>query len=76
MIWMAGPRSKDRDHFERPILQAAFLPWRGSNEFRRDLLRYNNMVAMLLITRDSTSGTQGRSIQTGCIICRLHYQQI
>ena len=57
MIWMAGPRSKDRDHFERPILQAAFLPWRGSNEFRRDLLRYNNMVAMLLITRDSTSGT-------------------
>lgn len=40
-----------------PFLQAAFLPWRGSNEFRRDLLRYNNMVAMLLITRDSTSGT-------------------
>ena len=29
----------------------------GSDEVRRDLLRYNNMVAMLLITRDTTSGS-------------------
>ena len=54
-----------------PFLQAAFLPWRGSNEFRRDLLRYNNMVAMLLITRDSTSGTV-RAIHTD----RMHYMSI
>ncbi|EMG48163.1 Fatty alcohol oxidase [Candida maltosa Xu316] len=40
-----------------PFIQAAFLPWSGSDESRRNLLRYNNMVAMLLITRDSTSGS-------------------
>ncbi|RCK63235.1 Long-chain-alcohol oxidase FAO2 [Candida viswanathii] len=40
-----------------PFIQASLLPWRGSDEVRRDLLRYNNMVAMLLITRDTTSGS-------------------
>ncbi|RCK64291.1 Long-chain-alcohol oxidase FAO2 [Candida viswanathii] len=40
-----------------PFIQASFLPWRGSNEARRDLLRYNNMVAMLLLSRDTTSGS-------------------
>ncbi|KAI5962479.1 uncharacterized protein KGF55_003555 [Candida pseudojiufengensis] len=39
-----------------PFLQAAMLPWRNSDEARKDLLRYNNMVAMLLITRDTTYG--------------------
>nr|CAB75353.1 long chain fatty alcohol oxidase [Candida tropicalis] len=40
-----------------PFIQASLLPWRGSDEVRRDLLRYNNMVAMLLTTRDTTSGS-------------------
>ncbi|EMG50327.1 Fatty alcohol oxidase, partial [Candida maltosa Xu316] len=40
-----------------PFIHGAFLPWSGSDEARRNLLRYNNMVAMLLITRDSTGGS-------------------
>ncbi|CAI5755873.1 unnamed protein product [Candida verbasci] len=40
-----------------PFIQGALLPWRNSDEVRKDLLRYNNMCAMLLITRDSTSGS-------------------
>ncbi|RLV89576.1 Long-chain-alcohol oxidase FAO2 [Spathaspora sp. JA1] len=40
-----------------PFLQAAFLPWVGSDWTRRNLLRYNNLTAMLLITRDKSSGT-------------------
>ncbi|CAI5758660.1 unnamed protein product [Candida verbasci] len=39
-----------------PFIQATLLPWRESNELRKDLLRYNNMVAMLLIDRDTGSG--------------------
>ncbi|EDK45110.1 hypothetical protein LELG_03289 [Lodderomyces elongisporus NRRL YB-4239] len=40
-----------------PAIQAAFLPWRGSDETRKDLLRYNQMCAMLLITRDTSTGS-------------------
>ncbi|EMG50257.1 Fatty alcohol oxidase, partial [Candida maltosa Xu316] len=40
-----------------PFMHAALLPWTGSDETRRNLLRYNNMVAMLLITRDTSSGS-------------------
>ncbi|KAI3405931.2 hypothetical protein KGF56_001150 [Candida oxycetoniae] len=40
-----------------PFIQAALLPWRGSDEARKDLLRYNHMVAMLLITRDTSTGS-------------------
>ncbi|KAI5954417.1 hypothetical protein KGF54_002192 [Candida jiufengensis] len=40
-----------------PFLQAAMLPWRGSDEARKDILRYNNMTAMLLITRDTSTGS-------------------
>ncbi|CAK9437244.1 uncharacterized protein LODBEIA_P16220 [Lodderomyces beijingensis] len=40
-----------------PGIQAVFLPWRGNEEARRDLLRYNHMCAMLLITRDTSTGS-------------------
>lgn len=40
-----------------PFIQAALLPWRGSDEARKDLLRYNHMCAMLLITRDTSTGS-------------------
>ncbi|EGW33941.1 fatty alcohol oxidase [Spathaspora passalidarum NRRL Y-27907] len=40
-----------------PFLQQAFLPWFSSDETRRSMLRYNNMVSLLLITRDKSSGS-------------------
>ena len=40
-----------------PHIEAAFLPWRGSDDIRKELLGYNNTCSMLLITRDTSSGT-------------------
>lgn len=40
-----------------PLLEAALMPWTNSDKSRQDLLRYNNLAAMLLITRDTSSGT-------------------
>ncbi|KAG7664597.1 uncharacterized protein J8A68_001892 [[Candida] subhashii] len=40
-----------------PFIQGVFLPWDGSDATRRDILRYNNLTTMLLITRDKSSGS-------------------
>lgn len=40
-----------------PHIEAAFLTWRGSDQLRQQLLGYNNTSAMLLITRDTSSGS-------------------
>ncbi|KAK6202997.1 long chain fatty acid oxidase [Scheffersomyces amazonensis] len=40
-----------------PFLQATFTPWISSDEMRKDLLRYNHRVLILLITRDKSSGS-------------------
>lgn len=40
-----------------PLLETVFYPWLLLERLRRDFLRYNNLAAMLLITRDTTSGT-------------------
>lgn len=39
-----------------PYMEAVFLPWKNSNKSRQDLLKYNNLVALLIITRDKGSG--------------------
>ncbi|EGW32602.1 fatty alcohol oxidase [Spathaspora passalidarum NRRL Y-27907] len=40
-----------------PLFQNAHLPWFGSDAARRHMLRYNNMTAMLLLARDTSSGS-------------------
>lgn len=39
-----------------PMLMLVFFPWRGSAALRRRLLQYNQLSAILLITRDKGSG--------------------
>lgn len=39
-----------------PHIEAAFFPWKGSDDLRRLILGYNNTVSMLLLTRDTSSG--------------------
>lgn len=40
-----------------PFIQSIFLPWENSDSVRRDMLRYNNLATLLLITRDKSSGS-------------------
>lgn len=40
-----------------PDLSAAFLPWESSTAMRKNLLRYNHLTPMLIITRDKSSGS-------------------
>ncbi|RLV91290.1 Long-chain-alcohol oxidase FAO2 [Spathaspora sp. JA1] len=40
-----------------PFMQAGFAPWFNSDSSRQFMLRYNNMTAMLIITRDTGSGS-------------------
>lgn len=40
-----------------PLLESVFMPWQSSDKARQDLLRYNHLAAMLIITRDKSSGT-------------------
>lgn len=39
-----------------PAIESCFLPWTGSTSFRKDLVKYNNTVALLVLTRDTSSG--------------------
>ncbi|ABN68058.1 long chain fatty acid oxidase [Scheffersomyces stipitis CBS 6054] len=39
-----------------PFLESVFLPWQNSDKLREDLLKYQNLATMLLITRDKSSG--------------------
>ncbi|CAH2353640.1 putative long-chain-alcohol oxidase [[Candida] railenensis] len=39
-----------------PYLTTSFLPWNSSTSLRQNIMKYNNMSAILLITRDVTSG--------------------
>lgn len=39
-----------------PYLTSSFLPWNSSTAIRKRIMKYNNMSAILLITRDLTSG--------------------
>lgn len=51
-----------------PFLEATYYPWHSSTQIRKDILRYNNMSAMLIITRDTSSGTvHGDPEKTGAI---------
>ncbi|CAD1808336.1 GMC oxidoreductase family protein [Candida parapsilosis] len=40
-----------------PFIQAALLPWRGSDEIRKDLLKYNQLFGMIVIARDTSNGS-------------------
>ncbi|KAK6454589.1 GMC oxidoreductase-domain-containing protein [Scheffersomyces xylosifermentans] len=40
-----------------PMLEAVFLPWESSDKFLQDSMKYQNLTPMLLITRDTSSGT-------------------
>lgn len=40
-----------------PYLSTAFLPWYSSDNARQNLLKYNQLASVLLIDRDTTSGT-------------------
>lgn len=40
-----------------PYLEPVFIPWKSSDKLRQDLLRYNNLTSMLIITRDKGSGS-------------------
>lgn len=40
-----------------PYLVNAFLPWKSSDVTRQNYLKYNNVAAMLIITRDKGSGS-------------------
>jgi choline dehydrogenase-like flavoprotein len=50
-----GPKIESVLH--QPILELHFVPWRGGDVYRQDQLRYNHLSAMLVITRDRSSGT-------------------
>lgn len=49
-----GPKIETLLH--APFAETPFLPWDGGKDFRKELLRFNNMSAMLIITRDFGSG--------------------
>lgn len=40
-----------------PYIESIFYPWNGSDGLRQDLLRYQLIAPMLIITRDKSSGT-------------------
>ncbi|CCG23292.1 hypothetical protein CORT_0D04520 [Candida orthopsilosis Co 90-125] len=40
-----------------PFFQAAALPWKDSKQIQQDLLRHNQLCAMALICRDTSSGS-------------------
>lgn len=40
-----------------PYMESIFTPWKDSDQLRRDVLKYNNLAAMLILTRDTSSGT-------------------
>lgn len=42
-----------------PFLHAALFPWRGSDDIRQEILRCNHMCSMLLLTRDTSTGSVG-----------------
>ncbi|KAA8916751.1 hypothetical protein TRICI_001107 [Trichomonascus ciferrii] len=50
-----GPKIEALLH--HPMLEYNFIPWRGGPGYRQDLLRYNNLAAMLIITRDRGCGS-------------------
>lgn len=50
-----GPKIETLLH--QPLLMNHFIPWRNGAQARRDLLRYNHLAAMLVITRDRSAGT-------------------
>ena len=39
-----------------PFIEAVFFPWDGSDKARQNMLKYNHLLTMLLITRDKGSG--------------------
>lgn len=42
-----------------PLLENTFLPWTDSKTARQNALKYNNMSAILIITRDTGEGSVG-----------------
>ncbi|KAI5958858.1 hypothetical protein KGF57_002292 [Candida theae] len=40
-----------------PFVQAPYLPWKDSTQIRRDLLRYNQLCGMVIIARDTSTGS-------------------
>lgn len=42
--------------FHQPIFENHFIPWRGGKAFRKDLLCFNHLAAILVLTRDKTNG--------------------
>lgn len=49
-----GPKIEAILH--QPMLEYGFIPWKSGLQYRQDTLRYNNLAAMLVITRDRGSG--------------------
>lgn len=49
-----GPKIETILHI--PLIESCLLPWDSSNQIRQDLLKYNNLAALLVITRDLGSG--------------------
>jgi choline dehydrogenase-like flavoprotein len=41
---------------QQPFLMNHFIPWRSGAQLRQDLLRYNHLAAILVITRDKSEG--------------------
>uniref|UniRef100_A0A060TH05 Long-chain-alcohol oxidase n=1 Tax=Blastobotrys adeninivorans TaxID=409370 RepID=A0A060TH05_BLAAD len=50
-----GPKLETLYH--QPLLEAHFLPWNSGAEFRKQIIKYNHLAAMLIITRDRSTGT-------------------
>ncbi|KAG5420483.1 hypothetical protein I9W82_002364 [Candida metapsilosis] len=40
-----------------PFFQASAIPWKNSNQIRKELLRYNQLCGMALIARDTSTGS-------------------
>ncbi|KAI5968250.1 hypothetical protein CANMA_002466 [Candida margitis] len=49
--------SKVETVLNAPFIQAAILPWKGSDQIRKDLLSYNHLCGMVIINRDTSSGS-------------------
>ncbi|ODV76808.1 long chain fatty acid oxidase [Suhomyces tanzawaensis NRRL Y-17324] len=49
--------AKIETNIHAPSIHMAFLPWDGSDNARRFQLRYNSLSSLLIITRDTTSGS-------------------
>lgn len=51
-----------------PYVESVFMPWNSSLEMRKDNLKYNLLAAILLITRDKSSGSVSADNESGSLI--------